>query len=99
MIELIAHFALLNQHEHLHNMETEGNDTSLKSRQQRKHTNTDDPGGIIMQSSSDHKDKQKLKKQMYYQEIFHLNEIRMDHKETVKTLLLLGQHDSNQVGC
>ena len=36
--ELIYHISLLNQHEHLRNMETEEKDTSQKSRQHPKHT-------------------------------------------------------------
>ena len=41
--EIIEHFAMLNQHEHQSNVQTEGEDISQKTVQQPQHANTDQP--------------------------------------------------------
>ena len=51
-----------------------------------------------MQSGSNQQDKQELKKPTKSGH-FHHGKIRIDHKETGDTLLLLGHSDITQVGC
>ena len=52
LYELTDHFATLNQHENLSNVETEGEDTSQQTMQQPQHENADQTEEMIQRGSS-----------------------------------------------